>query len=521
MSAEDLQTADDRLIESLRAFGQSLESDVDQSIRPGPTTLEQVSDRRSRSIAWLAAAAAVLLVAAGFGLGVVWPDRTASIDSVGDETDIEQPSPTTIEPPDRVTPEDAEAELPLDLGPSTIDGADGSVLATITIESLIDRQGQTVRPTESRSEVLVGAVAEELATLDAFASYDPSSLRALLADGGLQITTTLDPRLHEVAAAGIDELYPNPEGLRFEVGMITVDNRTGAIVDITSSRPGSDALLTSPRPPGSAMKTFVLAALFEDGYRLEDTVRADGPCRFTTADGATFTVGGSERQTQSIAAVTRSSNNCAFVRLGQVVGIDRVLEVSDGLGLDLDPAVATPDNMSIPLGGIGVDATQLAGAYAALANDGAHIEPWLIQSVSDANGTELYRHEAVPRQVVSIDTAQQITQVLTSNVESGTGRRASLEDGHVAAGKTGTTDGFTNAWFVGYTGYYTAAVWLGSPAGESRIRIPGWNGFGGGLPAAIWGRYMNEVHRDLDPIPFPITDREVEPRLLVAPNEQS
>lgn len=330
--------------------------------------------------------------------------------------------------------------------------------------------------------------------------------------GGLKIYTTFDPDAQAAAEKARADLLPETEE-GFTVAIATVDTHSGAVravvggpeFEIEQFNLATDGL----RQPGSSMKTFVLAALFEAGYSPGDIVRADGPCSFPDPTSRTgkYTVGGSFRSRQSIAAVTRSSNNCAFVRLGQVVGNDKVAQVARRLGVTTLPGFAG-DLLSLPLGVTEVHPMEMASAYAALGNDGRYNQPWYIERVEDRDGNVIYEKEEDWTRAVSEQTARQISAVLESNVTGGTGRNAQLSGGHIAAGKTGTTNDFVDAWFVGYTDYYATAVWLGNPDdARTRIRIPGWNSFGGGLPATIWGSYMSDLHEGLEPREFGEAER--------------
>lgn len=328
---------------------------------------------------------------------------------------------------------------------------------------------------------------------------------------GLKIYTTFEPDTQAAAERARDELLPETEE-GFTVAIATVDTHSGAVRAVVGGpefeREKFNLATQGLRQPGSSMKTFVLAALFENGFSPGDIVRADGPCNFPDPTSRTgkYTVGGSFRQPTSIASVTRSSNNCAFVRLGQVVGNDKVVQVARRLGITTLGEEAE-FLLSLPLGVTVVHPMEMAGAYAAFGNDGKHNTPWYIERVEDRDGNIIYEKDEEWTRAVTEPTARQINAVLESNVERGTGRRAQLDGGHAAAGKTGTTNGFVDAWFVGYTDHYSTAVWLGHPDNATtRIRIPGWNSFGGGLPATIWGAYMNEVHADLEPIPFAEAD---------------
>ncbi|MGB5758364.1 MAG: transglycosylase domain-containing protein [Acidimicrobiales bacterium] len=329
----------------------------------------------------------------------------------------------------------------------------------------------------------------------------------LIYRGGLKIYTTFDPAAQRAAEQARADLLPETEE-GFTVAIATVDTHSGAVRAVVGGpefeKEKFNLATQGLRQPGSSMKTFVLAALFEAGFSPRDSVRADGPCSFAdpTARNGKYTVGGRFRGRGTIAEVTRASNNCAFVRLGQVVGNDKVAQVARRLGISTLPAEAG-EFLSLPLGVTVVHPMEMASAYAALGNDGRYNAPWYIQRVEDRDGNIIYQKEEDWTRAVSEQTARQISGVLESNVQSGTGTRAQLSGGHIAAGKTGTTNDFVDAWFVGYTDYYATAVWLGNPDdATTRIRIPGWNSFGGGLPATIWGAYMNEIHADLEPVPF-------------------
>jgi len=326
--------------------------------------------------------------------------------------------------------------------------------------------------------------------------------------GGLKIYTTFDPKAQAAAERARAELLPETEE-GFTVAVATVETHTGAVRAVIGGpefeKDKFNLATQGLRQPGSSMKTFVLAALFEAGYSPNDVVRADGPCTFPVPGQDKYTVGGRFAGRQNLAAVTRSSNNCAFVRLGQVVGNENVAEVARRLGISTLPPAAG-EFLSLPLGVTEVHPMEMAGAYAALANDGRYNEPWYIERVEDRDGNVIYQKPTDDwTRAVSQNTGRLVAKVLESNVQSGTGTRARLRDsGHFAAGKTGTTNDAVDAWFVGFTDYYATAVWLGKPDdAETRIRIPGYSSFGGGLPATIWGAYMDELHMDLEPVEFP------------------
>jgi len=141
----------------------------------------------------------------------------------------------------------------------------------------------------------------------------------------------------------------------------------------------------------------------------------------------------------------------------------------------------------------------MAAAYAAIANDGVY-NPWyLIERVEAVNGEILYQHTPAPQQALSPQAARLTTRILEQNVQHGTGTNASL-GGRPAAGKTGTASNNDDVWFVGYTGQYTTAVWVGA---MGKVVSLGPAAFGGKMPARIWGALNRPLHDGLPVVDFP------------------
>lgn len=385
---------------------------------------------------------------------------------------------------------------------------------------------------------------------------DPSLRYAAVYRGGLKIYTTFDPAMQDAALRARDEILPDitqdcftrqrqggdPDGPclpEFTVAIASIESHTGAIRAMVGGpefQREKYNLTTGGigRQPGSAMKTIVLAALFEDGYTPADSVRTDRPCTFPNKGGVPdpYVVDKGARSgggLRSIAIATRQSNNCSFVRLGLVVSPEKIIDVSGRLGIEtsqMDPV------MSLPLGAEEVTPMDMAGAYAAFPNDGVFNEPYYIDRIEDRDGNVIYEHRPNGSRAVTTQTARLIAETLQGNVDTlggvGTGRRARIPD-HFVAGKTGTTQNNEDAWFVGFTDYYTTAVWLGDPNSKVRIEFPDWaargwsasgrGGFGGELPADVWGTFMGEVHASLAPVEFTPPDPYGGGRYLRAPGE--
>lgn len=333
----------------------------------------------------------------------------------------------------------------------------------------------------------------------------PAERIAAIYSQGLQVYTTFDPAAQALAEqAKLDNLPIDSRG--FTLAMATVDNETGAVLAMVGgdefTREQFNLAVDGLRQPGSSMKTYVLAALFEAGYTPSDTVRGDSPCKFDNPGGFPnpYEVKGGSGRKITIASATRSSNNCAFVRLGQVVGNDQVIEVSRRLG------ISTPLDavLSLPLGSKEVRVIEQAAAYAAFANDGIYNKPWYIDRIEDRNGNVIYEHRPDGRRAVTVQTARMITQTLEGNVRSGTGRRAQLDNGMPSGGKTGTAQNSEDAWFVGFSPYVTTAVWMGHPDEKIPMTgVAGWGTiFGGTVPAQTWGQFNNGYHALIETVDF-------------------
>ncbi|MCC5952522.1 MAG: transglycosylase domain-containing protein [Acidimicrobiia bacterium] len=319
-----------------------------------------------------------------------------------------------------------------------------------------------------------------------------------LFSGGISVHTTLDTGAQFVAEVVADEVVPdNEDGVT--AAMVAVENDTGAVRAMVGG-PGFEEFkfnIATQQPglqTGSAFKTFVLLAALEQGAIPTDNVDGGGDFDNPGGDPDPYRISG---RGGTLTSITASSSNGAFVRLGQIVGLDAVAEVAERLGLRTN-FEGLP--ISMPLGTLDTTPVDMASAYSAIANGGIH-EPWyLIERVESATGEILYEHRPSPRRVLTADTACMATEALEAVVRSGTGTRARL-DRQPAAGKTGTTDQHQDAWFVGYTPYLTTAVWLGKPLDpddpdDARVDLRNLGGianFGGNYPAMVW-RDFNEAY---------------------------
>jgi penicillin-binding protein 1A len=178
--------------------------------------------------------------------------------------------------------------------------------------------------------------------------------------------------------------------------------------------------------------------------------------------------------------------------------------------------------VSFPLGVNSVSPLEMAGAYAAIDNDGMFNPPYFIDKITDANGKVIYQHTPTPTRVMSEQSAREETVAMQAVVTSGTATKAQLPGGRPAAGKTGTTDEHGDAWFIGFTPQLTTAVWMGSP--ESVIpmqNVGGINVFGGTFPALVWHDFMAQAMDGQPVLPFTAPGKTPASKFLAMPSEKS
>lgn len=319
--------------------------------------------------------------------------------------------------------------------------------------------------------------------------------------GGLRIYTTLDPAMQRAAQEAHDSVPP-ANSLGVTSAIVSIDSKTGAVkalvggpgfenykFDVATHQPG--------RQTGSSFKVFVLLTALEQGNIPSDSIAGGGSFPNPGGTPNPYRIGGPGG---SLTSVTTASSNGAFVRMGQVVGLENVILMARKLGVssDLDPGI-----MSMPLGTALTTPLEMASAYTAIPNGGQYVPAFMVERIVDRTGTTIVRHERDEKRAFSERTACYATEILEANVRYGTGTRARLKN-QEAAGKTGTTEENNDAWFVGFTPYLTTAVWMGNPDENVSMRnLGGVENFGGTYPAMIWRQFNETVHADLDPVAFP------------------
>ena len=331
--------------------------------------------------------------------------------------------------------------------------------------------------------------------------------------GGLRIYSTLDPALQSMALEHRNRVLP-PSLLRgrFTSALVTVEPATGyvrAMVagdDFTTAK--YNLATQGKRQPGSSFKPFVLLAALEEGYNPNDTINGSAGCVIKVPGFPPYKPGnyeGSKGGVMTITQATAKSLNCAYARLGAMVGLEDVKDMAVKLGIPEDRLDAYP---SISLGAEEVTPLEMASAYAAIANDGVYQPPVFVERVLDRNGKVIFDGPEKGKRAFSAQTARLAAQVMRSVVEKGTGTAARL-GGRPVAGKTGTSQNHENAWFVGFTPQLSTAVWMGSPAGNTSMFVGGRRVTGGSYPARIWGGYMTAAMKGVEVAQFELPNTKL------------
>jgi penicillin-binding protein 1A len=309
-------------------------------------------------------------------------------------------------------------------------------------------------------------------------------------NGGLKVYTTINPSLQADAQRAVDSCAVCYSGGGPQSALASIDATNGHILAMASSQPYSPTsqfnfAADAHRQPGSSFKPYVLATAIRQGMNPNSTYYSGAsPMTLTLPDGTTWTVNNSERAgagTLDVREATIESVNVVFAQLDLDVGPENVRKTAYEMGI-------TTHLDGIPAEGIGglrlgVTPLEQADGYATLADGGVHHTATAIAKVVFPNGDTDTPGEASTSRVFSDGIASAVTDILKGVITSGTG--AGYTDiGCPAAGKTGTTEGESDAWFVGYTPRISTAVWVGHP--ESRAST----GFGGPTAGPIWRSYM-------------------------------
>ncbi|HEY2886523.1 MAG TPA: PBP1A family penicillin-binding protein [Rhizomicrobium sp.] len=312
----------------------------------------------------------------------------------------------------------------------------------------------------------------------------------------LVVHTNFDAAIQDAARiSAIETLKKSGRKMHAHEAAVVVMKPDGAVVALVGGTDYADSPFNratqAHRQPGSAFKPFVYLAALESGLTPWDT-RSDEP---VDINGWTPTnYGGRSYGTLTLADALAHSVNTITANLAQEIGVSNVVQAAERLGIE-SPLVA---NASLALGTSEVTPLELTRAYAVFANGGLKVYPYFVTAVEDHGGHLLYQRKPPedPERVVASHVNRDLVAMLYGVVTEGTGRGAAIA-GHQAAGKTGTTQDFHDAWFIGFTKDYVASVWVGNDDATPMKSVTG-----GSLPATIWHAVMTTAEMGLPASPL-------------------
>ena len=343
--------------------------------------------------------------------------------------------------------------------------------------------------------------------------------RPLMA-GGLTVLCEMDPEAQaaaeDSAVRAVDRLRGRYRWIRtqsqadpLQVAILSVDPRSGGVRALVGGsdyrRSPIDRTLQMRRQPGSAFKTFAYLAAIASKKVTASTLLLDAPLQVRLSGDKTWEPQNYDERFRGRVTLRESferSLNVPTVRLTQDVGIQRVARTATTFGFGEVAAIP-----ALPLGVNEVTMRELTAAYTAFPNLGEIVEPFLLRRLRDRKGTVLFQSEARRRRVTDPGAAYVVHSLLRGVVRRGTASSLRRYGLAYAAGKTGTTNDYRDAWFVGYTADMVTSVWVGFDRGaplrlsSSEAAIP------------VWGAYMREIrHRPPEPEPpATVTFREIDP----------
>jgi penicillin-binding protein 1A len=330
-------------------------------------------------------------------------------------------------------------------------------------------------------------------------------------DQDVVVETTIDLALQDAAQTALSDVLKEkgPEYKVSDGAMVALDG-TGAIRAMVGGRNYAKSqfnrTVQARRQPGSAFKPFVYLAALERGYSPE-TILIDEPV--TIGNWSPKNSTGKYIGPITLKAALAHSVNTVAAQLAAAVGPEAVVHTAQRLGIN-SPLAPNP---SIALGTSEVTLLELTGAYAPFSNGGFAAMPYVIQKIRTVEGKVLFdRSGSGLGRVVSAENVALMNDMMRATVERGTGKRAAFE-GWPTAGKTGTSQDFRDAWFIGYTANLTAGVWVGNDSNQPTKRATG-----GTLPSLIWSKFMAKAHEGVPVAELPGT--EMVPSLLAAQRQQ-
>jgi len=338
--------------------------------------------------------------------------------------------------------------------------------------------------------------------------YGPDALYK----GGLKVYTTLDSNIQKAAQETLEDL-PNhytddQKRVQPQMSLVAIDPKTGYIKAMIGGR-GNDKFnraTLATRQPGSSFKGIVYLTAMDNGMTAA-TVVDDKPVTFA-GNWSPQNYNRTFRGRVSLRTALKLSLNVPAVNVANKVGPEKILQMAKALGITtlVDSGEYSDANPAMALGGLskGVTSLEMAAAYGTIGNNGQYNTPVAITKILNRDGKIIYEHKVEPKQVVSAKAAYQTVDMLKDVLVSGTAAGTSI--GAPAAGKTGTTDDYHDAWFVGFTPDLSCAVWVGDDNNESMGVMTG-----SMTPLTIWTDFMREAVQYTDKDDFTRPEGAVTP----------
>ena len=369
----------------------------------------------------------------------------------------------------------------------------------------------TVRPTtDMRPTNAWTERAQKVLLADPRLGATPKERQNKVLQGGLQVYTTEDPNLQAKADAAV------AFGLRgatfgYGAALVAMDPKTGYVKAMSDGQPYNQSPFNAAvdgagRQVGSSFKVTTLATVLANGYSRNDMVDGTAPCSAPGIPGSTTNAGGEgEGGIDTIQNQTSASVNCAFVRMSTSVGLDKVVDMAQELGMRSTVGGRQPVNewrvLTFTLGVISITPLEMANITATIAGDGVHHDPIFVSKVVDADGNVVFDETGRPgTAVLDPDVAHCEVSILHGPIDDPRGTAAGKGiPGYDAFGKTGTNDNKASSAFLGGTSKLVSFVWHGVLDHD----VPGGAGFGAGVPNTIWRAFMIAALAGTPDAPFP------------------
>ena len=324
---------------------------------------------------------------------------------------------------------------------------------------------------------------------------------SLVFKGGLTVYTTLDTTLQTYAEQAVAGVLDRPEDP--DCALVAVEPTTGYVKAMVGGRDWNtnkfNFATQARRQPGSSFKVFTLVTALEQGMPPSRKLDSSSPATIATG-GRPWKVGNAEggggRGYITLQQATVGSVNTAFARLIAEMGAEKVVDTAHRMGIesDIEPF------LSITLGSQEVTPIEMASAFGTLAADGVHYPHTSITKIMDSQGQTIFEYTPEGEQAISHSIAYAATSIMKGVITSGTATRANI--GRPAAGKTGTTQDYRDAWFVGFTPQLSVSVWMGYTPERPMRNVHGRKAFGGTFCAPIWHDFMIKAMANLPVLDF-------------------